>query len=97
MIAVWVYLWGGKWNSNPQFTEPQSAVLPIELFPPNGRPPKIQTLTGRVGAGYAIITPRTYFLYKILYFFFTSAKCMCLPITPFAPRRKIGFEPIIKE
>ena len=26
--------WGGRWDSNPRQTEPQSAAIPTELRPP---------------------------------------------------------------
>jgi hypothetical protein len=29
-------IWGGKRESNPQPSEPQSGALPVELFPPPG-------------------------------------------------------------
>ena len=30
-------IWGGKRESNPQPSEPQSGALPVELFPPPWR------------------------------------------------------------
>ena len=34
MRGVELKIWGGKRESNPQPSEPQSGALPVELFPP---------------------------------------------------------------
>ena len=34
VCALSFKIWGGKRESNPQPSEPQSGALPVELFPP---------------------------------------------------------------